>query len=136
MKRLVAVALVVTAIVATFTGSSQARAQGGGPHGTPPGHAGGRSGAQHGFVGRPGFVGHPGIPQHRVFAGHRGFHRGGGGVIFLGAPVIVGPAYGYGYVYSPPAYAPPTVYYYCPSYGGYYPDVPACPDEWVPVPAQ
>ena len=33
-------------------------------------------------------------------------------------------------------YTPPTVYYYCPSAGGYYPDVPVCPEQWVPVPRQ
>ena len=73
---------------------------------------------------------------------HRGFHRGGRGTVFLGvAPLVVGPAYAYcydpGYVHSPPEYsAPPPTYYYCPSAGAYYPDVPSCPEPWVPVPAQ
>jgi hypothetical protein len=26
-------------------------------------------------------------------------------------------------------------YWYCPSYGAYYPSVASCPDTWVPVPA-
>ncbi len=35
------------------------------------------------------------------------------------------------YTYSPP---PSTYWYYCPSYGAYYPTVPSCPEAWVPVP--
>ena len=57
--------------------------------------------------------------------------------------------YGYpGYGYAPPrvvvterpvyvqrsAPAPAAYWYYCESEGGYYPDVPTCPEEWVPVP--
>jgi len=35
---------------------------------------------------------------------------------------------------SPPAYVPPPTYrYYCPSAGGYWPNVPSCPEPWVPV---
>ena len=75
----------------------------------------------------------------------------------------VGPAYRYApppyYVYPPPYYAyppppvvysapvvvpspvyvtapPPAYWYYCPSYSAYYPNVPTCPQPWVPVPAR
>ena len=59
-------------------------------------------------------------------------------------PFVVGPAYAYGlaygpgYGYSQPVYSapPPAYWYYCPSFGAYYPDVPNCPEPWVPVPAQ
>jgi hypothetical protein len=60
------------------------------------------------------------------------------------APFFVGPAYAYGWAYAPGnVYAPPvdvapppSYWYYCPSAGAYYPDVPACPEPWVPVPTQ
>jgi hypothetical protein len=73
------------------------------------------------------------------------FRRGGAGGVFVGAvPLVIGPAYAYGstydpgYAYSPPAYSAPvsSYWYYCPSAGAYYPDVPACPEPWVPVPAE
>ena len=39
--------------------------------------------------------------------------------------------------YYPPAYGngAPAYWYYCPSYGAYYPNVVSCPEAWVPVPA-
>src|SRR5690348_10478143 len=41
--------------------------------------------------------------------------------------------YYYPYTYYAPA---PNYYWYCPSYGAYYPSVQSCPDnEWVAVPA-
>jgi hypothetical protein len=43
----------------------------------------------------------------------------------------------FGPYYYPPAYTyspPPSTWYYCPSYGAYYPTVPSCPEAWVPVP--
>ena len=45
-----------------------------------------------------------------------------------------GGRYWYPYYYSfyYPYYASPT-YWYCPSFGAYYPDVVACPDAWIPV---
>jgi len=119
MKRLVSVALGVIAILLTVTTPSLAAPHGGhvfsGPH--PGGH----------------FEGHP------RFEGHRHFDRRGG--VFIG----VGPSFywGYPYYYSPAyvyppayAYAAPDYWYYCPSYGAYYPNVPSCPVPWVPVPAQ
>lgn len=60
------------------------------------------------------------------------------------APFVAGPALAYGFGYDPGYAAAPSVYsapaqpywYYCQSAGGYYPDVPSCPEPWVPVPAQ
>jgi hypothetical protein len=37
--------------------------------------------------------------------------------------------------YAVPTYPAPTYWYYCPSYGAYYPYVTSCPESWVPVPA-
>ena len=63
----------------------------------------------------------------------RGPHVG----VFVGVPLFVPPAYP---AYYPPAYtyeAPaPSYWYYCPSYGAYYPRRVSCPEPWVPVPAQ
>lgn len=84
------------------------------------------------------FSGHPGMGH---FEGHRfeGRHfdrRFHGGVI-IGAPFYWPPVYPY---YDPPAYtypAPaPSYWYFCQSYGAYYPNVQSCPEAWVPVPAQ
>src|SRR3979490_482211 len=80
------------------------------------------------FVGRPPF-----FHRHRVFAG---------GTVIVGAPFF----YPY-YPYYPPVYParswdPPVyveqgggVYYYCPDYNDYYPNVSSCPSQWVPVSA-
>jgi hypothetical protein len=137
MNRIVAVILVVAAFVFVSAGPSHARPGGG------HGFAGGHSGAH--VEGHRGFQGPPASPSYRGFDGHRAFHRGGQARVFVGvAPFIAGPAYAYGWpadpgeVYSVPAYPtpPPSYWYYCPSAGGYYPDVPACPEPWVPVPTQ
>jgi hypothetical protein len=57
--------------------------------------------------------------------------------VFIGAPFVWAPVYpGYhppAYTYDPPASA---YWYYCPSYGAYYPTAPSCPEAWVPVPVQ
>lgn len=37
------------------------------------------------------------------------------------------------YTVPPP---PPAYWYYCPSFGNYYPRVPSCPEPWVPVPTR
>ena len=91
--------------------------------------------------------GHDGrFSQRREFDGRRGFgerrefHRWGGGpraFIGVGPSFAWGPAYSYpAYSASAYAYAPqPTYWYFCPSYGAYYPNVASCPVEWVPVPA-
>ena len=67
-------------------------------------------------------------PSHH-FDGHR-FDHGIHGRVWLG-PVF--PYWGYYPYYG---YEPaPNYWYYCPSYGAYYPNVTSCPTEWVPVPA-
>jgi hypothetical protein len=150
MNRIVAAALVVGALVFVAAGPSQAR-----PAGHQQGSGGGRSAGGHSgghVAGQRAFRGHPAVvaPRPHVFAGHREFrhrefHRGGHARVFVGVtPFVVGPAYAYGWApapvepYAPPAYAapPPSYWYYCPSAGAYYPDVPACPEPWVPVPSQ
>ena len=85
--------------------------------------------------------------------------RHGGGRVFIG--VGVGPAFWWGppypyYWYPPPYYYPPPVvvpqsqvyveqapapappgdWYYCKSAGGYYPQIPNCPEPWIRVPAR
>jgi hypothetical protein len=83
----------------------------------------------HGFEGHH-FEGHE---EGRHFEGHdfdrRGFdfdERFGFGL---------GLGFGYGYPYQP-YYAAPSYWYYCTSYGAYYPSVTSCPEAWVTVPAQ
>ena len=130
-------------------GRSVGHAGGGGFHGggTSIGFHGGRGaiatvGAHFGhpigrpFVGvRPGFIGRPPF-----------FHRRR---VFVGGAVIIGAPFFYPYPYYPPAYAAPPayaepstyieqgggVYYYCPDYNDYYPNVSSCPSQWVPVSA-
>jgi hypothetical protein len=142
MLRKTSIALVVASLVLTSAGVSQAQPNAGRGHAAP-------GGAQ--FAGRPamqahpGFAVRPGVPANRFasrpgFVPGRHFHRGG---VFVGvAPFVVGGAIAYGaapyyydpgYAYSAPA---PSYWYYCQSYGAYYPDVPSCPEAWVPVPAQ
>jgi hypothetical protein len=158
MKRKIAIALVALAFVFTSAGLGEARDARGpgarGGHGPRGGH-----GATH-FNGRPavqphrefrgpaqhpsrrGFVGRWGFDGHRRFQGDRHIHRGNRSGIFVGVtPFVLGGAYAYGWpydtapapVYSAPA---PSYWYYCQSAGAYYPDVPSCPEAWVPVPAQ
>jgi len=146
MNRLLAVVLAAGALVFVSAAPSHARAAAGG-HGL----AGGQPAAH--AAGRGGFQGHPGASPGRPFVfGHQQFHRGGRefhrgdrGRVFVGVtPFFVGPAYAYGYAaapvesYEPPVYTvpPPPYWYYCQSAGGYYPDVPACAEPWVPVPTQ
>lgn len=88
----------------------------------------------------PVFVGRPGFPHHRVIVG---------GAIVVGAPFFWYPPYPYPYypyvapAYGGPAYtevptyveqgSPNGVWYYCPDYQDYYPNVPSCPSPWVQV---
>ncbi len=52
--------------------------------------------------------------------------------VVYSAPVVVpSPVY-----LTPPPPAAVAYWYYCPSYGAYYPYAPACPQPWVPVPAR
>ena len=63
-----------------------------------------------------------GSEMHGGFDGHHGFrgeHR----------------RFGFGPVYPYYGYPAPTYWYYCRSYGAYYPSVASCPEGWVPVPA-
>jgi len=156
MKRMISIALVIAGLVLTSAGVSQAGSDGRQGHGgSGGGHFAGRPAVQphQGFVGRPGFQAHqgfaarPGFSAQRGFAvrpgfaPHRHFNRGG---VFVGvAPFVIGGAIAYGaapYYYDPgyAAYSAPapSYWYYCPSAGAYYPDVPACPEPWVPVPSQ
>jgi hypothetical protein len=105
---------------------------------TAPGHADGRRGVA-GFAGHPSsrqFHGHSGFSGHRGFDGRRFHGRRFDGRFhsrtFIVAPFIAAP-FLLPYAY-PPAYAPPALtYWYCPSYGAYYPQVQSCPEQWVPV---
>jgi hypothetical protein len=107
------------------------------------GHADGRGGGP-GHGGSPGFhrggggQGFHGAPGG--FRGHHGgFHRGHHGFrggVFIGVPLFLGAP---GYFYTPPpAYVQPGsggYWYYCPSAQAYYPNVPSCSESWVLVPA-
>jgi hypothetical protein len=101
--------------IASHPGAGGPRPPGGGAPGHPPG---------------------PLPPGH--FPGHPpGIHGGVPGRGYVG--VWPGwPWYGWWWGYPGPAYPPPpapTYWYYCPAYGDYYPNVPSCPEPWVPVPA-
>jgi hypothetical protein len=58
--------------------------------------------------------------------------------VYPAPPIVYGPpVYVPAPVYvAPPPPAPAAYWYYCPSYGDYYPRVPACPQAWVPVPVR
>ena len=119
LAALVAIAVVLAAAPPTLAAGRSA------PGGHPAGH-----------VEAPrGFAGHPGLEGHRGFEGHRDFdrdHRPGG--VIIGAPFYWGTPY---YPDYAPAYVPPqpSYWYYCSSYGAYYPNVVSCPEAWIPVPA-
>ena len=100
-------------------GGAPGHPPGGGPPGHPPGGGPG-PGHPPGWHGAPGWH-HPGYPGYR-------------GGVYVG----VWPWYWWGYYPGPmvaPLPAPPSYWYFCPSYGAYYPDVPSCPEPWVLVPA-
>ena len=121
LRKLAFFTVAVLAIALCVVTPSQAARAGGG-HGFSGGHPGG-AGAH------PGFHGHPGFAEgHSHHFGHDRFVFGFGGAI---------PYYGYDPYDYPPAYAYPApgYWYYCPSYGTYYPYVTSCPENWVPVPA-
>jgi len=130
-----AVAALAIVLAASAPGYAQARG------GYAPGAAHAAPGGQHGG-GHGGGTGH-GDSHHDVH-GHHEFHgsRHVGrfdhhphfGVGFGFVPVF--PDYGY-YTYAPAPYeSAPAYWYYCQSYGAYYPNVTSCPEAWVPVPAQ
>ena len=157
MKRPIAILLGVAVLLVSSEAVLARGGRGGGGHAGGGGfHGGGTSMGFHGghggiatvgarfahpigrpFVGvRPGFVGRPPFFRHRVFVGS---------TVVIGAPFFY-PYYPY-YPYYPPAYAAPYaeppayieqsggVYYYCPDYNDYYPNVSSCPSQWVPVSA-
>jgi hypothetical protein len=143
MNRLFAV-LAAGALVLASVAPSYAR-----PAGGPQGLAGGQP-APH-AASRGGFQGHrAAVPRPQPFVfGRQHLHRGFPGRAFVGVtPFVVGPAFAYGAygwasapfeAYEPPVVysaPPPSYWYYCQSAGGYYPDVPACAEPWVPVPSQ
>jgi len=105
-----------------------------------PGHAEGIRG--HGFEGghRGGAMEHRGS-EGRHFEGHDfdGHHFAGHDFDrrhFEGHGFWLGPVF----PYYPPVYSPnqvaPSYWYYCPSYGAYYPSVTSCPEPWETVPAE
>jgi len=155
MKRPIAILLAVALLISAGAVFARGGRGGGGHAGGGGFHGGARSMgvAGHGvgavgfhsghsigrpFVGvRPGFVGRPPF-----------FHRHGafvGGTVIVGAPFFYPYPY---YPYYPPAYPMPAypeqpayieqgggVYYYCPDYNDYYPNVASCPSQWVQVSA-
>jgi hypothetical protein len=100
------------------------------------GHGGGGHGGGRGFSGGHG--------AHPAF--HHFHHRGR---VFVGvAPFFAFPYWDYPAYYYPPVVVQPDppvyiqqqpgsqqYWYYCPSARAYYPNVPTCPEPWVPVPA-
>jgi len=137
LRKLSTMALATTAIVLATTTFGHAD-----PHGGARGGVAGRPGGH--VEGRPGLRGQPHrSPGFQRFQGHRAFdgrrfdgrgfdhrfHR------FHSGPVIVAPfVWSFGdpaYTYEPPA---TNYWYYCPSYGAYYPSVQSCPVPWVTVP--
>jgi hypothetical protein len=104
------------------------------------GHGGGNSGGHHG--------GRVAVRTGPVFANvrpapagvvHPRFFRRS--TVVIGGVVVAAPFYPYPYPYYAPAYVEPpvyveqggTVYYYCPDYGDYYPNVASCPSPWMKV---
>jgi hypothetical protein len=102
------------------------------------------------------FVGHPSHPIGRPIVGVRPpvvvgrpffpnhSHVVIGGAVVVGSPFFwwpapypypyVAPTYGGDYTQSAPTYVEQgQVYYYCPDYQDYYPNVPTCPSPWVTV---
>lgn len=104
-KKILFATLAALAIVLAVNAPSQAAGMGG--RGFEGGH-------------RDGAVELRGFDEHRGSDG-RFDRRGRGGFAFDFEPGV--------------PYETPTYYWYCPSYGVYYPSVTTCPDAWVLVPA-
>jgi len=160
MKRPIAILLGVALLLVSSEAVLARGGRGGGGHAGGGGfHGGGTSMGFHG--GRGGIatvgahVGHsiarPSVRPGPVFVGRPPFfhrHRAfGGGTVIVGSPFFYPyPYYPY-YPYYSPVYAAPyaeppvyieqggSVYYYCPDYNDYYPNVSSCPSQWVPVSA-
>ncbi len=154
MRRAIAILLGV-ALLASADAVLARGGRGGGGHAGGGGfHGGGTSMGFHGGRGGIATVGaHIGHPIGRPFVGVRPgpvfvgrppfFHRHR---VFVGGTIVVGAPFFYPYYpYYPPVYPvpysePPAyieqgggVYYYCPDYNDYYPNVSSCPSQWVPV---
>ena len=150
MKQPIAILLGVALLASSGAVLARGGRGGGGHAGGGGFHGGGRSigVAGHGAVGfHSGHsVGRPfvGVRPGPVFVGRPPFfHRQR---VFVGSTVIIGAPFFYPYPYYPyypPTYAEPPVYieqgggvyYYCPDYNDYYPNVSSCPSQWVPVSA-
>jgi hypothetical protein len=151
MKRPIAILLGVALLISADAVFARGGRGGGGHAGGGGFHGGARSMGVVGHgVGAVGF--HSGHSIGRPFVGVRPgpafigrppfFHRHRA---FVGGTVIVGAPFFFPYPYYPPVYAAPYaeppayieqgggVYYYCPDYNDYYPNVPSCPSQWVPV---
>jgi hypothetical protein len=120
MKTLAFAILVAGAIVLGIAASGNAMQSHGFSGGRPGGHFGGfhRFDGFRRFDDRHVFV----HDRVRIFVAPFFF-----GSFFVPAPIVSSSAV---------VYAPPVYWYYCRSYGAYYPSVPSCPEPWVPVPAQ
>src|SRR6266705_1035170 len=153
MRRAIAILLGVALLASADTVLARGGRGGGGHAGGGGFHGGGTSMGFHGGRGGIATVGvHVGHPVGRSFVGVRPgpvfvgrppfFHRHR---VFVGGTVIVGAPFFYPYyppVYTVPYSEPPVyieqgggVYYYCPDYNDYYPNVSSCPSQWVPVSA-
>lgn len=146
LKTFSTVALATIAIVLAITTIGHADPRQGGARG-----GAGRPGAH--VQGRPGLQSRPGFQGRSAFDARRFDHRFDGRRFdhrfqrFHSGPVIVAPFFAVPFVWSysgdpastygaPTTYDPPTTnyWYYCPSYGAYYPSVQSCPVPWVTVP--
>src|SRR5882724_11633569 len=118
-KRIAFVAFAALTIVLAVSAPSHAEGIGG--------HGGGAM-EHHGSEGHH-FEGHDFDGHH--FGGHDFDRRH-----FEGRGFWLGPVF----PYYPPVYSPnevaPGYWYYCPSYGAYYPSVTSCPEPWETVPAE
>jgi len=135
-KKIAFVAVAALAIVMTVNAPSQA-ADGRGDH--FGGGRGGGAGEHRGFEGRR-FEGRHFEGRHfegRHFEGRHFEGRHFEGRHFEGRDFDDRFGFGFGPVvpYYDPYYAAPSYWYYCPSYGAYYPDVTTCPEPWLSVPA-
>jgi hypothetical protein len=100
------------------------------PPGGSPGHPPGSS------PGHPpgGSPGHPPAWHGRPPGHYPGYHPGvRGGIYIAGWPWWYWWPYA-GPVYTMPPPPPQSYWYYCPTYGAYYPDVLSCPEPWMLVP--
>ena len=110
MKKLSSLALVGIAIVLAAASRSYAAEHGGHAGHSPAGH----------------FESHRGFGEHFRPDGRHEFARRAPRA-FVAGPFYWAPGYSEAVPYS-------TYYYYCPSYGEYYPTVESCPEDWVAVP--